>query len=527
VDGDAPLRLLEGWMVAAAALAFGLTLAFFPFGLMDRLVGRVAARFGVWGSHPIAFREGLTETVLYMRRDLLGEPLSFRLVTNAVPMAATGFTGERYMKLYVHWPVALRQDARRALLISYGVGSTAQALVGTRSIESIDVVDVSRDVLALSHLAFPPPEPFPLADPRVRVHIEDGRFFLLTTAKSYDLITGEPPPPRNAGIVSLYSQEYFTLIRSRLVEGGIATYWLPVFDLHVDAARSVIKGFCNAFPDCSLWTGMGLNWMLVGTRNLRGPVGEEAFGLQWRDPAVAPRLRDLALERPEQLGALFLADARDLQELTKGIPPLVDDHPRRLSLREPGPDGLQFYLAYMNALTARERFVRSDFIRSLWPAGLRERTLPYFEELDIFNRSPIGTHTLLARSRFPALHAALTRTSSIVLPLVIGGTQPREQAIVERATARGVTGPSVDYVLGLRELAARKYRSAAELFARVASAEPGFPEIVRLRVLALCLAADGAAARPLLPEAVSLPARDEQDRTFWNQLASECGGPAS
>ena len=36
----------------------------------------------------------------------------------------------------------------------------------------------------------------PLQDPRVRVHIEDGRQFLQATGRRFDLITGEPPPPR-------------------------------------------------------------------------------------------------------------------------------------------------------------------------------------------------------------------------------------------------------------------------------------------------------------------------------------------
>jgi spermidine synthase len=56
--------------------------------------------------------------------------------------------------------------------------------------------------------------------------VEDGRFFLQTSAASFDLITGEPPPPKAAGIVNLYSREYFQLLHDRLNDGGVATYWL-------------------------------------------------------------------------------------------------------------------------------------------------------------------------------------------------------------------------------------------------------------------------------------------------------------
>ena len=56
--------------------------------------------------------------------------------------ARTSLLGRRYMKLFVYWPVALRPGIRSALLISYGVGTTAAALTDTRD-QSIDVVDIS------------------------------------------------------------------------------------------------------------------------------------------------------------------------------------------------------------------------------------------------------------------------------------------------------------------------------------------------------------------------------------------------
>ena len=46
----------------------------------------------------------------------------------------------------------------------------------------------------------------------MRTHVEDGRFFLQTRAQRYDLITGEPPPPKMAGVASLYTREYFELV---------------------------------------------------------------------------------------------------------------------------------------------------------------------------------------------------------------------------------------------------------------------------------------------------------------------------
>src|SRR5690606_25806959 len=101
-----------------------------------------------------------------------------------------------------------------ALLISYGVGTTARALADTPELERIDIVDVSRDIVEMNRIVWEDdPDQYPLRDPRVVLHVEDGRHFLQTRERRYDLITGEPPPPKNAGIVSLYTREFFALAR--------------------------------------------------------------------------------------------------------------------------------------------------------------------------------------------------------------------------------------------------------------------------------------------------------------------------
>ena len=208
-------------------------------------------------------------------------------------------------------------------------------------------------MLQLSAVAFPPGSD-PLDDPRVRIHIEDGRFFLSTAQPHYDIITSEPPPPKAAGIVNLYSQEYFQLIRDRLADGGIATYWLPVYQMEADESRAIIRAFCSAFEDCSLWTGQGLEWMLVGTRGARGPNNPERFASQWHDPVVRERLREAGLESPSQLGALFLADAKTLKELTADDPPLDDDHPHRFVAASARPSYSSQYRFLQGAHGGRE-----------------------------------------------------------------------------------------------------------------------------------------------------------------------------
>jgi predicted membrane-bound spermidine synthase len=428
----------EASALVLGAAVFVALLALFPFGLMrNHFLRIVAARWSGDGSRLVAVREGLTETILYLRKDLWEEPAYYRLQMNAISMSGTTYTGRRYMGLFAYLPLAVRPESKRALLISYGVGTTARALTDNASLESIDVVDISRDVLEMSRIVYPPPERHPLDDPRVRVHVEDGRFFLLTSDRSYDVITAEPPPPKYAGIVNLYSREYFRLLHDRLADGGVASYWLPTHHMAPSEAKAIIRGFCDAFDDCSLWTGFGPHWILLGTRHARGPIGEEDFTRQWRDPLVGPTLRAVGLEVPEQLGTLFIADAPALRELTQGIPPLDDDHPQRLSLRD-GPEAGPVYWPFAEIRARQARFAQSELIRRLWPPSLRERSLAFFDQSEPLERFCWANFGVL-RAGLPEVLATL-RSSQLRVPVlwILGGDE-RMLGIARRAASRTAT----------------------------------------------------------------------------------------
>jgi hypothetical protein len=380
------------------------------------------------------------------------------------------FVAQRYMRLFVWLPVAFHPAPRRALLISYGVGSTAKALVDTRELESIDVVDVSRDVLELNRIVWEAPADYPLADPRVRVHIEDGRQFLQTTAQRFDLITGEPPPPKNAGIVSLYTREFFALVRDRLEEGGIASYWLPVHVFERDEAYTVVRAFCDVFPDCSLWSGAMLDWILVGTRDAKGPVSRERFEAQWRDAKVAPMLRDLGVERPELLGTLFLAGPRDLGALTGATPPLVDDWPKRLGDRVvPDARATELWSRWIDPPGQRERFQRSRLVARLIPPDVRDATLPWFESGGELEDALVDACEGWRRAAvaLPEADRALTRSDLRTLPLWRLGSNLDVQRPVRRAQAKGQAGTLVEIQLAIAALADRDWNGAERGFRRV------------------------------------------------------------
>ena len=514
-----PVWAKSGFWIAATA--FAAMMALFPFGLMrNNLALRPAGPYLLQGQRIEAYREGLTETITYLARDLWGEATSHRLLTNSHSMSGSHFASARYMRYFVYLPVALHPAPNKALLISYGVGITARALADTSSLERIDVVDISKDILELGRIVFPKPGTFPLDDPRVRVHVEDGRFFLLTTDQRFDLITAEPPPPKGSGVVNLYSQEYFQLILKRLAPGGLTSYWLPVYQMSGHETKAIIRGFCQVFDDCSLWTGTGLEWMLVGSAAL-GRASEESFARQWQDPVTGPELRSLGFERPELFGTTFLADAPRLRRFTDDTDPLDDDHPMRLSsrfARKVDP----VYLQMMDATATRAAFEASDWIRKVWPKALRERTLGEFETQRLINRgSPGYGEPALFISEVEAI---LTGTPLRVPVLTAFLTSDVEIGAARRAAARGERDPFIDELLAMDALADRDFSRAADFFLKAERGDHA-SELRPLRVLSLGLASRLPEARKAISE--TKPPTSPADQATWAWLARRFATPPS
>ena len=517
----------RAWLApgALAGLLVAL-LATFPSGLLrSSYLLHPTRAFEEPGTRVIAVREGLLQTVVLTRTERFGQPLHHRMFTDGFSMSATTAHSRRYMKAYVYLPVAIHPDLREALLISYGVGSTAKALTDTAGLERIDVVDISPEILATSRLLFAPDED-PLADPRVRVHVEDGRFFLETTPRRYDLITSEPPPPKYAGVVNLYSREYFRLIHERLAAGGITTYWLPVHNLSEGDALAIVRAFCDVFADCTLWSGAGLDWMLVGTRGLAGPVDDGHFARQWQDPRLAPELRALSFETPGALGATFLAGTATLEKLTREVAPVLDDFPLRISHAPVQPSDAarsELFRGLMQVGAAAREFDESAFVRRAFPDEVRAETRAAFPWQRILNARLVQGGAEAADQE--DLHALLARSALRTLPLWLLGSEADELRIVAGIAPGAAAQPEADRVRALGALVERDFAGAVGWLRRARSARPGDTGLASLEIYALCMAGRSDEALDLARRLVRSDLRAAESDAHWRWLGETFGLP--
>ena len=378
------IRRPIGWVTIALCASAILLMAVLPYHRAESDFSHatrphVSDEHGNVLAHVVKRVEGTSDTLQLLRRDLFGEPYYYRLLTDGFSMSATNPHSQRYMRLFAYLPLAFRPESEDVLLLCYGCGVTADALLRGPNVKRMDAVDISKEVFALADFYSGINYSNPLHDPRVHAVVQDGRFFLQSSPRQYDIISGEPPPPKVAGTVNLYTEEFFSLMKRRLKEDGIATFWLPIDQLKLDEAKAILRAFHNVFSNASVWASADRNWIMMGINGSGRKVQEEEMRQLWSHADSGGDLRRIGIEVPQQLGALFLMGAEDINQITRDVAPLTDNYPKRLSDAPWDEEAShRFALTYMEAPPALERFLHSSLVDAIWPESLNSSLESFF-----------------------------------------------------------------------------------------------------------------------------------------------------
>jgi len=312
-----PRRRVAAALLVTTLIAGGLTV---PGDYLRR------AYFADTGLRIIKVREGATTTAAGAVALEFGEPSYLELLTPGVAMSGTDQAARRYMGLMGHLPLLFSEGGRDALLICFGVGNTASSLLAHRGLARLDVVDISDEVLSLADFFSSAHGGNPLRDPRAHVFLDDGRQHLLTTTTRYDVITSEPPPPVSAGVVNLYSREFYVAAKRALNRGGVLAQWLPVFQLAREETLTIVSAFVAEFPHTVLFHGQGYQWILLGSEQPLH-IRMQRWLAAAAEPGVSADFSRIAVAGIGDLFADYLLADASLRGLVREVAPLIDDLP--------------------------------------------------------------------------------------------------------------------------------------------------------------------------------------------------------
>jgi spermidine synthase len=515
-----------GLSVAALLAALILIIALFPYDRAEKHFMHAAQPYetdsqGKFQPHVVKRVEGAADTYQLLRHDLFGEPYRYRLMTNAISMSGTSPSSQRYMRLFAYLPLAFRPESEEVLLICYGCGVTADAFLHGPHVKRMDIVDISKEVLGLADFYSGINYSNPLRDSRAHALVQDGRFFLQASPRQYDIISGEPPPPKVAGSVNLYTEEFFSLIKRRLNPNGITTFWLPINELKVEESKAILHAFHNVFANASVWASSDEQWIMMGINGPGRSVKEEEIRQLWNDRASDADLRRVGIEGPQQLGALFLMDGDEIERITQNVPPLTDVYPKRLSDAHWDDEANhRFALTYMEASSALRRFTWSHLINAIWPETLSGSVESYLIVREMRYRSGV-----IGRGNKWAELDLYLRHSRLRTPVLeVFHSDEFRAAIAERVARKLGTPPPealLDLVAGA--LAARDFSRAIWLLEK--EREGGLKDVNNLLLLVYlhCLNGNVDKADDLAAANAAAIQKDWFVDWLWKKLQTDFG----
>jgi spermidine synthase len=271
----------------------------------------------------------------------------------------------RLQRMLADLPALFHPDPRSVLVVGFGAGVTAGSLTVHPTVERIVICEMEPLVPPAAARFFRRENNDVLHDKRTRVIYDDARHFILTTPEKFDIITSDPIHPWVKGSATLYSKEYFELVKRRLRPGGLVTQWVPFYESDAATVKSEMATFFDVFPQGTVWAnenaGGGYDVVLLGQAE---PASIDMDELERRMAdaqysKVAKSLAEVGLQSPMSMLGTYAGQAGGLRPWYRGAE-LNRDSNLRLQ-----------YLAGMGLNGGAETAIYSEILKyRRFPAGL-------------------------------------------------------------------------------------------------------------------------------------------------------------
>lgn len=249
-----------------------------------------------------------------------------RIYVDDQGVAGTFLSAAVDAKMLAHIPLFLHPAPRSALTVGFGSGGTSWSMV-THGVDT-DVAEIEPAVVRAAPF-FESRNHGVRENPKLRVIINDARNHLHATTRRYDVISTDSTNLQYKQNSSLYTVEYFELMRDRLNPGGIACVWIPLAGISDEELATLMRSFQEVFAEASLWF-MDHTWtrfgILVGAEE---PIRVDPAVLyeRFERPAVKRDLAEIGVTDPLHILHFLYLDPDGYREFTGPGPLHTDDHP--------------------------------------------------------------------------------------------------------------------------------------------------------------------------------------------------------
>ncbi|HEY4218595.1 MAG TPA: fused MFS/spermidine synthase [Gemmatimonadaceae bacterium] len=222
----------------------------------------------------------------------------------------------RLQRMLGHLSALLDHDPKTVLVVGFGAGVTAGSFVTYPGVKRIVICEIEPLIPKVVSTYFTKENYNVANDPRVEIVYDDARHYILTTKEKFDVITSDPIHPWVKGAATLYTKEYFELVKKHLNPGGVVTQWVPLYESHPDVVKSELATFFEVFPQGDVWSndiqGSGYDVVLSGHAT---PETINVDSMQARlnnNPVAMQSLNDVGFGSAVSLLSTYGGQARDL-----------------------------------------------------------------------------------------------------------------------------------------------------------------------------------------------------------------------
>jgi spermidine synthase len=269
-----------------------------------------------------------------------------------------------------HITTLVPKTPTKVLVIGCGAGVTAGAVSIDPMVKDQTIAEIEPLVPRVVSTHFAQHNFNVVANPKVKVHLDDARHYLLTTNEKFDAITSDPLDPWVKGAATLYTREFFNVVKSHLNPGGVVTLFVQLYESNEAAVKSEIATFLEAFPNGAVFAntvnGQGYDLVLFGQLE-NAKINVDTVQARLSDPAnaaVANSLREVGISSAVDLFGTYAGRRSDMKNWLSDAQINTD---RNLKLQYLAGLGLNLY--------------QSD---AIYKAMIRDSTYPE----DLFEGSP-------------------------------------------------------------------------------------------------------------------------------------------
>lgn len=151
----------------------------------------------------------------------------FTFFTDGQPTITTPFPDTIRLEEFVHYAMLSHNKPQSVAVLTGGAGGKINEILKHPYVKIIDYVELD-PMLPVTIKAFLTElTSFEMTHPKVRLHLDDGRYFLKKTGNLYDVCIVGVANPTDLQTNRFFTLEFFQTVRNRLNPGGVLAISLP------------------------------------------------------------------------------------------------------------------------------------------------------------------------------------------------------------------------------------------------------------------------------------------------------------